>query len=27
VLPAEKRGVPDEQWRLLAAPLTELTVA
>jgi probable F420-dependent oxidoreductase len=24
VLPAEKRGVPDEQWRLLAAPLTEL---
>jgi probable F420-dependent oxidoreductase len=25
VLPAEKRGVPDEQWRLLAAPLTGLT--
>ena len=25
VLPAEKRGVPDEQWRLPAAPLTELT--
>jgi probable F420-dependent oxidoreductase len=24
VLPAEKRGVPDEQWRQLAAPLTEL---
>jgi probable F420-dependent oxidoreductase len=24
VLPAEKRGVPDEQWRLLAAPLAEL---
>ena len=26
VLSAEKRGVPDEQWRLLAAPLTELTM-
>jgi probable F420-dependent oxidoreductase len=26
VLPTEKRGVPDEQWRLLAAPLGELTV-
>jgi probable F420-dependent oxidoreductase len=26
VLPAEKRGVPDEQWRLLAAPLGELKV-
>jgi probable F420-dependent oxidoreductase len=24
VLPAEKRSVPDEQWRLLAVPLTEL---
>jgi probable F420-dependent oxidoreductase len=24
VLPAEKRGVPDEQWRLLAEPLTRL---
>ena len=24
VLPAEKRGAPDEHWRLLAAPLTEL---
>lgn len=27
VLPAEKRGVPDEQWRLLAAPLRELSPA
>jgi probable F420-dependent oxidoreductase len=26
VLPNEKRGVPDEQWRLLAAPLSELKV-
>jgi len=25
VLPTEKRGVPEEQWRQLAAPLTELT--
>jgi hypothetical protein len=26
VLPAEQRGVPEEQWRALAAPLTELDV-